>query len=108
MARKWDNNVVSTLPRWLGPQLPRCPLLLAQTGTQGFTRKEDNQRYFTVYTKERGNTVPKGLNVSPAKQYYIYKHAWQPSLVLGDLGRAQLVPIARKGSNLGLRHSKPS
>jgi len=28
--------------------------------------------------------------------------------VLGDLGRARVVPIAREGSNLGLRHSKPS
>ncbi len=54
-----------------------------------------------------GNVVPKGLSVSPVNNN-IYKIAWQPSLVLGDLGRARLVPIARKGSNLGLRHSKPS
>ena len=29
-------------------------------------------------------------------------NAWQPSLVLGGLGRALTVPIACKGSNLGL------
>jgi len=38
------DKVLVPSPRWLGPQLPRCPLLLAQTGTIGFTRKEDNQR----------------------------------------------------------------
>ena len=34
-----------------------------------------------------------------------YLQLWQPSLVLGSLGRAQLVPIAFSGSNLGFRHS---
>jgi len=34
--------------------------------------------------------------------------AWQPSLVLGGLGRARMVPIAFSGSNLGLRHSTPT
>jgi hypothetical protein len=33
--------------------------------------------------------------------YNIY-NAWQPSLVLGGLGRALKVPIAREGSILGL------
>ena len=33
---------------------------------------------------------------------------WQPSLVLGSLGRARWVPIAFSGSNLGLRHSTPT
>ena len=49
-----------------------------------------------------GNVVPKGLSVSPAKQYIYTKYAWQPSLMLGDLGRARVVPIACKGSSLGL------
>ena len=84
-------------PRWLGPQLPRCPLLLAQTGTIGFTRKEDNQRYFTVYTKERGNSVPKGLNISPSNNKHYIQYAWQPSLVLGDLGRARHGPYSPQG-----------
>jgi hypothetical protein len=56
---------------------------------------------YSIYNN-RGNTVPKGLNVSPANEYNIYKYAWQPSLVLGDLGRARLVPIACEGSSLGL------
>jgi hypothetical protein len=46
-------------------QMPHCPLLLAQTTTIGFTRKEDNQQWFTVYTKERGNSVPIRTKVSP-------------------------------------------
>ena len=49
-----------------------------------------------------GNVVPKGLSISPANNNNIYKYAWQPSLVLGDLGRARLVPIACEGSSLGL------
>jgi len=31
-----------------------------------------------------------------------YTIAWQPSLVLGGLGRARMVPIACEGSSLGL------
>ena len=102
MARKWTRCIGYTSPRWLGPQLPRFLFYSALQVIQLYTTKEEQRRYFTVYTKERGNTVPKGLNVSPAKQYYIYKHAWQPSLMLGDLGRARVVPIACEGSSLGL------
>ena len=95
----------NTSPRRLGPQLPRFLFFSALQVIQLYTTKEEQRRYFTVYTKERGNSVPEGLNISPST---IIQLAWQPSLVLGDLGRARLVPIARKGSNLGLRHSKPS
>ncbi len=35
-------------------------------------------------------------------------NAWQPSLVLGSLGRAGWVPIAFSGSILGFRHSMPA
>ena len=84
-------------PCWLGLTAATLPLLLSFTGKTAYTTKEEQRRYFTVYTKERGNTVPKGLNVSPAKQYYIYKHAWQPSLVLGDLGRARHGPYSPQG-----------
>jgi len=96
MARKWTRCNGYTSPRWLGPQLPRFLFYSALQVIQLYTTKEEQRRYFTVYTKERGNTVPKGLNVSPAKQY-IYKHAWQPSLVLGDLGRARSGPYSPRG-----------
>ncbi len=46
------------------------------------------------YTNNRGNIVPKRTKVSPTKEKYNMYNAWQPSLVLGGLGRAQLVPIA--------------
>ena len=49
---------------------------------------------YSIYTKER-ELSSQGLINSPTKQYYIYKIAWQPSLVLGGLGRARKVPIAR-------------
>ena len=62
---------------------------------------------YSIYKRKR-ELSSQGLITSPTKQNIIYKYAWQPSLVLGDLGRARQVPIARKGSNLGLRHSKPS
>jgi hypothetical protein len=41
-------------------------------------------------------------NVSPNKQRNNMYKVWQPSLVLGGLGRGQMVPIACKGSSLGL------
>jgi len=41
-------------------------------------------------------------NLVQMLQIYSIYNAWQPSLVLGGLGRARMVPIACKGSNLGL------
>ncbi len=43
-----------------------------------------------------GNVVPKGLNISPTKNKYI-QYTWQPSLVLGDLGRAHHGPNSPQG-----------
>jgi len=40
--------------------------------------------------------------LSPEIQMYNIYNVWQPSLVLGGLGRALTVPIACKGSILGL------
>jgi hypothetical protein len=54
------------------------------------------------YTKERGNLVPKGLRLVQTNNETIYTEVWQPSLVLGGLGRAREVPIACEGSSLGL------
>ena len=40
--------------------------------------------------------------LSPEIQMYNIYNVWQPSLVLGGLGRALMVPTACKGSSLGL------
>jgi hypothetical protein len=59
-----------------------------------FTRKEDYNGWFTVYTYNEGNSVPKGLKLVQQTMKHICTIAWQPSLVLSGLGRARLVPIA--------------
>ena len=49
-----------------------------------------------------GTQFPKGLKLVQQKNKHYIQYAWQPSLVLGGLGRARLVPIAREGSSLDL------
>ena len=51
--------------------------------------------------KKRELSSYKG-ELSPEIQMYNIYNVWQPSLVLGGLGRALMVPIACKGSSLGL------
>ena len=52
--------------------------------------------------KKEGTQSPKGLTLVQQKNKQYVQVAWQPSLVLGGLGGARLVPIACKGSSLGL------
>ena len=57
-----------------------------------------------IYTKEGtkfSRMRTQSRNTIYTNMIPIYK-TWQPSLVLGSLGRARLVPIAFSGSNLGL------
>jgi len=66
---------------------------------------------YSKYIKKEGTWFPKGLKLVQTNNETIIQYVqlvWQPSLVLGGLGRAREVPISRKGSNLGLRHSKPT
>jgi hypothetical protein len=49
-----------------------------------------------------GTQFPKGLKLVQQKNKHYVQYAWQPSLVLGGLGRARMVPIACEGSSLGL------
>ena len=66
-GKEVDKGVViplSTLARSPAATLPLLFSLIQKNIS--YTRKEDYQRYFTVYTTERGNSVPKGLNISPS------------------------------------------
>ncbi len=49
-----------------------------------------------MYSNE-GNSVPKRTNVSPEAIIHMYKLAWQPSLVLGGIGRALTGPYSPQG-----------
>ncbi len=57
---------------------------------------------YSIYIRKRELSSQRTKHESNNKEIYIYTIAWQPSLVLGDLGRAREVPIAGKGSSLGL------
>jgi hypothetical protein len=54
------------------------------------------------YVQRKRELSSQRTNVSPETMIHMYKLVWQPSLVLGGLGRAREVPIACEGSNLGL------
>jgi hypothetical protein len=92
----------STSPRLLGLTAATLPLLLSFTRKTAYTTKRNiNDEIQYVQTIE-GTQFPKGLILVQQKIKHYVQYAWLPSLVLGDLGRAQLVPIACKGSSLGL------
>jgi hypothetical protein len=79
------------------------PFYSAYTKQIALQEKRTSKGLFTVYTMKRGNTVPKGLNISPMNnetiniQMYKCTNAWQPSLVLGGLGRALTGPYSPQG-----------
>jgi hypothetical protein len=50
----------------------------------------------------KGTQFPKGPALVQQKNKHYVQIVWQPSLVLGGLGRARMVPIACEGSSLGL------
>ena len=56
---------------------------------------------YSIYKQWREHSSQR-TNISPTKTILYIQIAWQPSLVLGDLGRARVVPIACEGSSLGL------
>ncbi len=70
--REVDKDVISELPTLAWSPAATLPLLLSFTSISAYTTKEEQQRYFTVYTNNRGNAVPKGLNVSPVNNKHIY------------------------------------
>ena len=72
------------------------------TSKHSFTTKEEFIEGEIQYMyKKRELSSHKG-ELSPEIQMYNIYNVWQPSLVLGGLGRALTVPIACKGSILGL------
>ncbi len=64
-----------------------------------YSKQLDEIQY--VQTIE-GTHFLKGLKLVQQKNKHYVQYAWQPSLVLGGLGRARMVPIACEGSSLGL------
>ena len=52
-------DVVSLKQVNFGPQLPHASSFINPYNNKGFTTKEENIRYHTVYTEKMGNSVPK-------------------------------------------------
>ena len=106
-GKEVDKMFVSTPPTLARSPAATLPSFISSNNKHKLYKKRGQSTVSYSIYKGKRELSSQGLIISPTKQY-IYKIAWQPSLMLGDLGRARLVPIARKGSNLGLRHSKPS
>jgi hypothetical protein len=73
-----------------------------KTSKYEYTRKEEFKRvFYSIYKQKRELSSHEG-ELSPEIQMYNIYNVWQPSLVLGGLGRALTVPIACEGFILGL------
>ncbi len=49
---------------------------------------------YSIYKATKGTQFPEGLILVQQNNETIYTKAWQPSLVLGDLGRALTGPYS--------------
>ncbi len=97
-GREVDKMLVFHFSTMARSQLPCCPLLLSfkqqQTALQEKRTITGDLQYVHIM---EGTQFPKGLKLVQQKNKHDVQDAWQPSLLLGGLGRALTGPYSPQG-----------
>ncbi len=88
-GRKVDKMLVSHLSTMAWFTAATLPSFIKLNKKYSLYKKRGQTKViYSIYNNE-GNAVPKRTNVSPINNNIHIYTAWQPSLMLGGLGRAQ-------------------